>query len=941
MLACVLLPASAGQAATINVTTELDEPVGSGLCSLRSALAASWIDVPQGGCTAGSAGPDTVVLPAGLYSLSFELLVRGDVTIAGAGAGSTVVSQGGANRVMTLDMFLATDVDVTLDGLTLTGGHAPDGGNGDNKIQPAAPIGVAGQSATGGNGGFGAPGGAVYNPGVGTLTLQNARITGNSAGSGGFGGFANGGDGGPADGETLGGTGGNATGGTGGGGGDGGAIYSLGPVIVRDSVISGNSAGTGRAGGGATAGNGGGGGSSNQQGRAAGDAVGGSGGRGGDGGAIYASADVTVERSVISGNRAGGGGEGSGGTGQVGGVGAASAGTGGEGGQGTGGAGGRGGAGGAIRTTGAATVTIVSSQISGNSSGAGARGGAGTGGRGGIGGFPNGNGWFGGDGIGGDGGAGGDGAGVSVAGSLSATGSVFFDNHAGDGALGGSGSGGQGGAGNSSAGNGNTGGHGIGGAGGAGGTGAASVAGASRVIDTTVTQNLGSTGAKGGDGTGGRGGNAPAGFVGFGGQATAGNGGAAGAGGVALVAGELDVTHATLSSNTAGSPGAAGSATAGQPGTGGSAGGPGQAHPGTGGAPAGGGLHRAAGSVSLANSIVASNTPANCAGAIANGGNNIRFGDASCPGSTLDPKLAPLADNGGPTRTLALGAGSAALDAVPASGAGCTGADQRGVSRPRGAGCDAGAFERAAPGVTTGAASAISRTSATVAGSVTPNAGSATYRLQYGTTTAYGSSTAPQALGGGVSAKGVSTSLDRLASNTTYHYRLVATTSDGSAVGADRTFTTGAVTSGTDGTDGTPPRFLSASMRPRTFAVNRRGARERPVAGVARGTTFRFALSEDARVVFTIHRVVPGRRVGRRCVKPTPRNRSKRSCKRYVKPRRFAMNAKAGANRKRFSGRIGRRSLAPGSYRATLVARDLAGNASAARRLRFRVVRPG
>jgi hypothetical protein len=51
------------------------------------------------------------------------------------------------------------------------------------------------------------------------------------------------------------------------------------------------------------------------------------------------------------------------------------------------------------------------------------------------------------------------------------------------------------------------------------------------------------------------------------------------------------------------------------------------------------------------------------------------------------------------------------------------------------------------------------------------------------------------------------------------------------------------------------------------------------------------------------------------------------------------MNAKAGANRKRFSGRIGRTTLSPGPYRATLVARDAAQNASAPRRLSFRVVR--
>jgi hypothetical protein len=50
-------------------------------------------------------------------------------------------------------------------------------------------------------------------------------------------------------------------------------------------------------------------------------------------------------------------------------------------------------------------------------------------------------------------------------------------------------------------------------------------------------------------------------------------------------------------------------------------------------------------------------------------------------------------------------------------------------------------------------------------------------------------------------------------------------------------------------------------------------------------------------------------------------------------------NLDAGRGRIGFSGRIGRRALRPGRYRATLTATDLAGNRSPARRLSFRVVR--
>ena len=60
--------------------------------------------------------------------------------------------------------------------------------------------------------------------------------------------------------------------------------------------------------------------------------------------------------------------------------------------------------------------------------------------------------------------------------------------------------------------------------------------------------------------------------------------------------------------------------------------------------------------------------------------------------------LGPLQDNGGPTFTHALLAGSPAIDArnpaAPGSGGNaCEATDQRGVARPQGAACDIGAFE--------------------------------------------------------------------------------------------------------------------------------------------------------------------------------------------------------------------------------------------------------
>ena len=109
-------------------------------------------------------------------------------------------------------------------------------------------------------------------------------------------------------------------------------------------------------------------------------------------------------------------------------------------------------------------------------------------------------------------------------------------------------------------------------------------------------------------------------------------------------------------------------------------------------------------SLGLKNSIVSGNTDLDCfagffgAGAVSltSGGSNIDS-DGTCnltgPGDQpgTDPLLGPLADNGGPTSTRALPAGSPAIDAADA--ASCPATDQRGVTRPQGAECDVGAFE--------------------------------------------------------------------------------------------------------------------------------------------------------------------------------------------------------------------------------------------------------
>jgi len=60
---------------------------------------------------------------------------------------------------------------------------------------------------------------------------------------------------------------------------------------------------------------------------------------------------------------------------------------------------------------------------------------------------------------------------------------------------------------------------------------------------------------------------------------------------------------------------------------------------------------------------------------------------------TTDPKLGALASNGGYTQTMAIVAQGSAIDKGGVNSA-CAATDQRGISRPKGEGCDIGAYER-------------------------------------------------------------------------------------------------------------------------------------------------------------------------------------------------------------------------------------------------------
>ncbi len=94
------------------------------------------------------------------------------------------------------------------------------------------------------------------------------------------------------------------------------------------------------------------------------------------------------------------------------------------------------------------------------------------------------------------------------------------------------------------------------------------------------------------------------------------------------------------------------------------------------------------------------------------------------------------------------------------------------------------------PVAVTGGASAISQNDATIAAAINTHGLQTNYGFEIGTSTSYGPPTGLGGVGAGASEAPVALSLTGLVPGTTYHYRIEATSIDGTSLGADQTFTT-------------------------------------------------------------------------------------------------------------------------------------------------------
>lgn len=135
----------------------------------------------------------------------------------------------------------------------------------------------------------------------------------------------------------------------------------------------------------------------------------------------------------------------------------------------------------------------------------------------------------------------------------------------------------------------------------------------------------------------------------------------------------------------------------------------------------------------------------------------------------------------------------------------------------------------------------------------------------------------------------------------------------------------------------TLPVLGKVKAKPRKFRAKPKGKAKGKF-----GTTFRYSVNEAATIRFKFERKKPGVRiVNGRCI--SIKKKGKRvgvRCPPYETVGSRSQQAKAGADKLRWNGRLKGKPLRPGSYRATVVATDKVGGRSAPKTVGFRILPP-
>lgn len=385
----------------------------------------------------------------------------------------------------------------------------------------------------------------------------------------------------------------------------------------------------------------------------------------------------------------------------------------------------------------------------------------------------------------------------------------------------------------------------------------------------------------------------------------------------------------------------------------------------------GGGCGGVWGTVTAADTIIAGNTAntgtiTNCVGTFTVTGPDIEDG-TECGFTTggskqANPKLGPLADNGGPTDTMLPAAGSPAIDS--GTNATCATHDQRGGARPAPGGgpCDIGAIE------------VNSLADVAITGTVSPTSvlsgGGVVYTLEVtdlGPDPALGVSV-QNLLPAGATLAGAITSAGSRSGTTTLLCTL-GTLQSGASATINVSANLSAPGTATDiasvsapATDLVPannqtsivstvlppitpvpplPTLTAVSQTHTTWrdgnqlaTLSRKRHKRPPV-----GTTFAFSLNTAAQVSFDFTQSLQGRSVKGKCVAQTRKSRHLHACKRTVTQGTLSLAGHSGANKVSFQGRLSRsQKLQPGRYTLLITATNSAGS-SRTQPLSFTIVK--
>ncbi|MBI2956861.1 MAG: hypothetical protein HYY26_06085, partial [Acidobacteria bacterium] len=184
-----LVWAPGARAGTINVNSTAQSPGGAGNCTLGEAIQAANTDSAVDGCSGATAGSDTIVLPAGKYTLTAPdnasnglPIVTSDIILQGAGAATTTIERA-PMAAMSFRIFQVDAGSLTLNDVTVRGGSGVEGGG---ILISGTAVTLNDSVLTANSAGTSRGGGASTGTMVaGQLTLNNSTVSNNTADQGG------------------------------------------------------------------------------------------------------------------------------------------------------------------------------------------------------------------------------------------------------------------------------------------------------------------------------------------------------------------------------------------------------------------------------------------------------------------------------------------------------------------------------------------------------------------------------------------------------------------------------------------------------------------------------------------------------------------------------------------------------------------------------------